>query len=149
MLTGLKINFHRSCLLPINLDATKTNQLVVVFGCQVGIFPFTYLGLPMGLMRPKVKYYLPLITKVEGRLNAISSWLSIAGRLTLVNSTFPVMPIFAMCTLKIPVTVINAIDRIRRGCLWRGSSENVHRNPLVAWDKVCCPRNRGAWGFSI
>jgi hypothetical protein len=32
MSTGLKINFHKFCLLPINLDATKTNQLATVFG---------------------------------------------------------------------------------------------------------------------
>jgi hypothetical protein len=56
------------------------------------------------------------------------------------------MAIFAMCTLKIPVTVINVIDCIRRDCLWRGSNENAHRNPLVVWDKVCCPRNRGGLG---
>jgi hypothetical protein len=100
ILTGLKINFHKSCLLPINLDVTKTIQLAAVFGCQVGTFPFTYLGLPMGLTRPKVKDYLPLITKVERRLNAIGSWLSIAERLTLVNSTFSVMPIFACAPLR-------------------------------------------------
>jgi hypothetical protein len=29
-----------------------------------------------------------------------NTWLWMAGRLTLVNSTFSVMPIFAMCTLK-------------------------------------------------
>jgi hypothetical protein len=47
----------------------------------------------MGLTRPKIKEYLPLITKFERRLNAISSWLSMAGRLTLVNSTFSAMHI--------------------------------------------------------
>jgi hypothetical protein len=56
------------------------------------------------------------------------------------------MPIFAMCTLKLLVTVINAIDHIRRDCLWRSNSETAHQNPLVAWDKMCCPRNRGGLG---
>lgn len=37
------------------------------------------------------------------------------GRLTRVNSTFSMMPIFAMCTLKIPITIINTIDlRLKR-----------------------------------
>jgi hypothetical protein len=103
--------------LSINLDVTKINQLAAMFGCQVGTFPFTYLGLPMGLTRSKVKEYLPLITNVERRINAISSWLSIARRVTLVNSTYSMMPIFAICTLKILVTVINTIDRIRRDSL--------------------------------
>jgi hypothetical protein len=107
--TELKINFPKSCFLLINLDVTKTTQLAVVFGCQIGTFPFTYLGLPIGLTRLKVKDYLSLITKVERRLNSISSWLSMAGRLILVNSTYSAMPIFAMCTLKVSVTVINDI----------------------------------------
>lgn len=119
--TGLKINFHKSCLLPINFDATKTTQLAAMFGCQIGTFPFTYLGLPMGLTRPKIKDYLPLITKVERRHNATSTWLSMVGWLTLVNSTFSTMPIFAMCTLKLLVMVINAIDHVRRDCLWLSS----------------------------
>jgi hypothetical protein len=93
--TGLKINFHKSCLLSINLDTVKTGQLAIVFGCQVGDFPFTYLGLPMGLTKPKIKD-LPLISKIERRLNATGTWLSMAGRLTLVNSTFSAMPIFAI-----------------------------------------------------
>jgi hypothetical protein len=72
--------------------------------------------------------------------------VSIARRLTLVNSTFSTMPIFSMCTLKILVTIINAIDRIRRDYLWCGSDENAHRNPQVAWDKVCRPKNKGGLG---
>jgi hypothetical protein len=51
-----------------------------------------------------------------------------------------------MCTLNLPVTVMNAIDLIRRDCLWSGNSENAHQNPLIAWDKVTCPRNRGGLG---
>jgi hypothetical protein len=51
--TGLRINFHKSCLLPINLNTIKIGQLAAVFGCQVGVFPFTCLGLPMGLTKPK------------------------------------------------------------------------------------------------
>lgn len=133
--TGLKINFHKSCLLPINLDTVKASQLAAIFGCQVGTFPFTYLGLPMSLTKPKVKDYIPLITKIERRSNATSTWVSMAGRFTLVNSTFSAMPIFAMCTLKLLYSVINTIDHIRRDCLCRGNNESAHRNPLIAWER--------------
>jgi hypothetical protein len=115
--TGLKINFNKSCLLPINLDAFKSDQLATIFGCQIGSFSFTYMGLPMGLTKPRIKDYLPLINKVERRLNATNIWLSMAGRLTLVNPTFSAMPIFAICTLKLSVTVIDDIDCVRRNFL--------------------------------
>lgn len=51
--TGLKINFNKSCLMPINLEPKKTVQLAVVFGCQIGSFPFTYLGLSLGITKPR------------------------------------------------------------------------------------------------
>jgi hypothetical protein len=57
---GLKVNYKKSCLLPINLDASKATQLVRVFGCQADSFPFTYLGIPMGLTKPKVRDFFPL-----------------------------------------------------------------------------------------
>lgn len=70
--TGLKVNYSKSCILPINLEATKTAQLAATFSLQVGSFPFTYLGLPMGITKPRIKDFLPL-------LNITSMWLSMAG----------------------------------------------------------------------
>lgn len=51
---GLKINFQKSTLIPINLDEVSTSHLVQIFGCSVGTMPFTYLGLPLGTTRPTV-----------------------------------------------------------------------------------------------
>jgi hypothetical protein len=44
--TGLRVNFAKSCLLPINLSNEKASLLAGLFGCKLGTFPFTYLGLP-------------------------------------------------------------------------------------------------------
>lgn len=46
--TGLKINYAKSQLMPINVNAQKTLDLANALGCQVGEMPFTYLGLPLG-----------------------------------------------------------------------------------------------------
>jgi hypothetical protein len=35
---------------------------------------------------------------------------------------------------------------VRRDCPWRGNNDNAHRNPLIAWDKVTCPKNKGGLG---
>jgi hypothetical protein len=43
------VNFHKSCLVPINVSPEKACSLAQAFGCEVGSFPFTYLGLPLGL----------------------------------------------------------------------------------------------------
>jgi hypothetical protein len=43
--SGLSINYHKSCMLPVNISDEELNRLAVDFGCIVGYFPFTYLGL--------------------------------------------------------------------------------------------------------
>jgi hypothetical protein len=41
--TGLKINYGKSHLIPINVPEDLAIQLAAEFGCQVGSTPFTYL----------------------------------------------------------------------------------------------------------
>jgi len=104
MSSGLRVNYHKSCIVPINIDQEKASSLANVFGCQLGTFPFTYLGLPMGLTKPQVKDYAPLICRIERRLSASSQFLSYAGRLQLVNSVLSSLPTYFMCSLKLPVS---------------------------------------------
>jgi hypothetical protein len=40
------------------------------------------------------------------------------------------LPTYTMCTLKLPLGVINNLDRARRNCLWRGSDVNCGRTNL-------------------
>lgn len=70
--TGLRVNFKKLCILPIHLDATKSEQHAGVFVYQVAFFPFTYLGLPMVISKPKIKDFHPLLTKIERCLNMTS-----------------------------------------------------------------------------
>jgi hypothetical protein len=90
--SGLKVNYHKSCLVPINIDSAQALELAEAFGCLVGSFPFTYLGLPMGLTKPQVKDYAPLICRIERRLSTSSQFLSYAGRLQLINSVYALSP---------------------------------------------------------
>jgi hypothetical protein len=46
--TGLKVNYSKSQMIPLNLSQEQAIILSSTFGCQLGTFPFTYLGLPMG-----------------------------------------------------------------------------------------------------
>lgn len=44
--TGVKVNFSKSSLIPINVDAHKAAALAESMGCIVGFMPFTYLASP-------------------------------------------------------------------------------------------------------
>ena len=61
-------------LVPINVDDQRTITLAQSFGCEVVSFPFTYLGLPLGVSKPKVIDCLPLVKKCELRLSATSAF---------------------------------------------------------------------------
>lgn len=144
--TGLRINFHKSSMIPINVPSDKMEILSSTFGCQLGSFLFTYLGLPLGLSKPKISDFFPLIQRVEKRLASCSSFLSFGGRLTLVNSVFSQLPTFYMCLLLLPKGVIKQIDMYRRNFLWRSSTLDYRGKSLVAWKTVCKPKRLGGLG---
>jgi len=78
---GLKVNYNKSMMLPINISEEKIDLLARTFGCSKGSLPFTYLGLPLGTTKPKVLDFLPPVNKCERRLGGVSSLLNQTGRL--------------------------------------------------------------------
>ena len=90
---------------------------------------------------------LSIMNRTERRLSAVSSFLTHAGRLELINSVLSSLPTYAMCTLQAPIGVLEYIDRDRRHCLWRGSERNAKMKPLVAWKKCCKPKKKGGLGI--
>ena len=145
--TGLKVNYAKSQMIPLNLSQDQINILANTFGCQIGTLPFTYLGLPLGTTKPRIDDYMPLMDRTERRLISVSSFLTQAGRLQLVNSVLSSLPTYAMCSLKIPIAVLEFIDRARKHCLWRGSEINAKNKSLVAWPKALKPKNKGGLGI--
>lgn len=46
-MSGLKINFHKSDMIPLNLSESESNIIASRFGCFVTHLPITYLGVPI------------------------------------------------------------------------------------------------------
>ena len=84
--TGLKINFDKSWVIPFNVEASMLSSLALNVKCQHGSSRFTYLGLPVGTVRPKIQDLTPIVTRMERRLCATSCFLSQGVRLHLINS---------------------------------------------------------------
>ena len=120
--TGLKVNYKKSQMLPINVTTEKMQQLAHTFGCAIGSLPFTYLGLPMGTTKPKMEDLTPMMDSVERRLSGCATWLSYTGRLQIINTAITPIVTYALCTVKLPRGVIDNIDHIRKQCLWRGNT---------------------------
>jgi hypothetical protein len=65
---GLKVNYSKYNMFPINLSQERLNHLTITFNCEVGAFPFIYLGLPLSMNKSTVRDCMPLITRIERRL---------------------------------------------------------------------------------
>ena len=143
--TGLRVNFAKSSMIPLNIDDVEAARLAALLGCKLGQLPFTYLGLPLGTTRPRIVDFMPLVDALERRLTASSSMLNQGSRLQLLTSVLTSMPIYFLCSLQLPTGIIKQLDRIFRQCLWRGNSD-APKQSLAAWDLVCRPKEKGGLG---
>jgi hypothetical protein len=73
--TGLKVNYSKSNLMPINMDEARLAHFANTIHCQTGSLPFTYLGLPLGITKPTLEHFLPMVSRVEKRLCGIADFL--------------------------------------------------------------------------
>ena len=79
----MKINYHKSDLMTLNLDEDEQNSLAKLFCCNIGSFPIKYLGVPLHYTKLKREHIQPVVDKLIKR---IAGWkgrlLSSAGKLT-------------------------------------------------------------------
>ncbi|WVZ51719.1 hypothetical protein U9M48_002834, partial [Paspalum notatum var. saurae] len=100
---GLKQVLH----VPYQHAEERIDTLAQTFGCSKGVFPFTYLDLPLGLTRPKIEDFQPLIKYL---------YLSIScGNTPMVNVVFTSLPTFFICQSSNNLT--NSENFISKGAL--------------------------------
>lgn len=134
-------------LVPINISDDKCQILASTFGCTQGSLSFTYLGLPLSLIKPTMADFWPIVNRCEKRLIHTSAYLNQARRLKLVNAVFSALLIYAMSTFLLPKTVIKQIDKYRKHCLCRGADLNSKKPSKAAWQMVCVPKVKGGLGI--
>jgi hypothetical protein len=54
-LSGLKINYSKSEMIPLNLTETESYRLANVIGCKIGILPIKYLGVPLHWKKLRIR----------------------------------------------------------------------------------------------
>lgn len=57
----LTVNYHKSNIYLIDVQGPKMEIIANTLQCQIGTLPFTYLGLPIGLTKPKIEAFLPMV----------------------------------------------------------------------------------------
>jgi hypothetical protein len=98
--TGLKINYAKSQMIPINVPHDVMTLLADEFGCQIGSMPFNYLGLPLGRTKPQIQDLMPLVCRLERKLTSSYSFLPQGARLQLIHLALASMPLVfcALCS---------------------------------------------------
>ena len=143
--TRLVVNYSKSRMLPINISDDTAMDLANTFNYKKEAMPFTYLGLPMGSTRPKVSDLMPMVSRLHHRLAGISTMMSYTGRLVHLKSIVAALPIFAMCCIRVPFTILDHFEKSGRNFLWYGKDINKKGNCLVKWDNVCLLKKQVVW----
>ncbi|XP_019242382.1 PREDICTED: uncharacterized protein LOC109222482 [Nicotiana attenuata] len=72
-ISGLHINVLKSMIYPVNA-VPNLDELAGIMSCDIGSFPTTYLGLPLGAKHKSVEVWNGVIEKVEKRTSAASNY---------------------------------------------------------------------------
>lgn len=146
-ISGLQINYAKSLFVPFNLSPLEQKLVNLVFGCSQTELPITYLGMPLTFRRPNRVDFLPLVERIERRMEGWQSKLiSRGGRLLLQNAVLASIPIHYMTCFVLPKWVLNRIDVIRRRFLWGKGKESKRGVSLLNWELVCTPKKYGGLG---
>lgn len=68
-LSGLKINFFKSEMIPLNLDDLERVNLASILECKTSNLPITYLGILLQWRRLKMEEWDIVINKIQNKLD--------------------------------------------------------------------------------
>ena len=121
MVSGLKVNFHKSCLIGVNVDEVFMDMVCSFLNCRKGVVPFMYLGLPVGAIPRKVETWEPFVEQLRRRLFSRGNrYISLGGRIVLLNSVPNSIPTFYLSLMKMPVKVMKSVVSLQRNFLCGG-----------------------------
>ncbi|XP_077251856.1 uncharacterized protein LOC143891093 [Tasmannia lanceolata] len=141
MFSSQKVNFHKLFLFAINMPLALASSFARMLGCKLDSLPSKYLGLPLGVGRPRKHLWDPVVERIDKRLDTWKrNLISKGGRLVLVKAVLASIPTYFFSLFKCPVSVALKIEQIQRRFLWGGSGDSLGV-PLVKWEEL--------WRFSI
>lgn len=146
-MSGHRVNFHKSCLVGLNVEAREVRATTQFLYCKVGEVPFKFLGFPVGENPRLSSTWRPIVNRLKDRL---SSWrrkhLSTGGRITLINSVLANLPLYYFSFFKAPKKVIREMVQVQRNFLWGGVGE-AKKVAWVRWSKLCLSKELAGLGI--
>jgi hypothetical protein len=146
-ISGMRINFHKSELVPLNLELDEAHRLAHVFSCPLGSFPIKYLGVPLHYDNLSKEDIRPLVDKM---LKKVAGWrgrlLSLAARAMLLKTCLASIHVYLLSFIKFPKWAIKLMNTHMSNYLWNDSVEN-HKYHLANWELVSMSKEQGGLGL--
>lgn len=143
----MRTNFHKSELVPLNLEQDEIHRIAHIFGCPLGAFPIKYLGIPLHYDKLKREDMQPLIDKIIKR---IEGWkgklLSQAATVVLIKTCLASILVYLLSFIKFTMWAIKIISSHMANYLWNDIDDH-HRWHLVNWESISMCKNLGGLGI--
>jgi hypothetical protein len=95
--SGMKINYHKSELMAVNMENDELAPFLDIFQCVAGKFRVKYLGLPLHFSKLKREDLQPL---VDSLLSRMAGWrgklLSLEAKRILIQTVLSSIPIYML-----------------------------------------------------
>jgi DNA polymerase III psi subunit len=146
-ISGMRINFHKSELIPINIESEELLPFIENFQCKEGSFPVKYLGIPLHFDRLKREDLQPLIESILRRITGCRGrLLSLAAKRILIQACQSSVPIYLLSFFQFPKWALSLLDTQLANFLWNDEEGN-HKIHLANWPSVCMKKDFGGMGI--
>ncbi|CAJ2661734.1 unnamed protein product [Trifolium pratense] len=112
LVSGLKVNFLKRKIYGLHVADNFMKVASSFLSCNIDSTPFRFLGIPVGANPRRCATWNGIIESMKSKL---SSWqgryLSLGGRVTLINSVLSSLPFYFFSFFKAPVRVLNQLVR--------------------------------------
>jgi hypothetical protein len=102
-ISRMKINYHKSELMAINIEQGEMQSYLDIFQCVAGAFPMKYLGIPLHFEKLRREDLQPLI---DSLLSRMAGWrgklLSSKEKRILIQTCLASIPIYLLSLFKFP-----------------------------------------------
>jgi hypothetical protein len=144
--SGMRIIFHKSEFIPMNLKIERIHEIAHTLNCHVGNFPCKYLGVPLKIgnltredLQPILDKLIKRMTRWRGKLLAYSN------RLEQIKTCLASIPVYLLSVVKFPKWAITLLESQMPHCLWNNECDN-HKYHLANWKLVFMKKEFGRLG---